>query len=73
MRLKTMQGTMKICARINHNLGNSYLKENKLEQAIEEYKSSLRLNPNDEETRYNLAYAQKMKQQQEQQTRPAAR
>ena len=54
-------------ARINHNLGNSYLKENKLEQAIEEYKSSLRLNPNDEETRYNLAYAQKMKQQQEQQ------
>ena len=54
-------------ARINHNLGNSYLKENKLEQAIEEYKSSLRLNPNDEETRYNLAYAQKMKQQQVQQ------
>ena len=37
-------------ARINHNLGNSYLKENKLEEAIEEYKSSLRLNPNDEET-----------------------
>ena len=54
-------------ARINHNLGNSYLKENKLEQAIEEYKSSLRLNPNDEETRYNLAYAQKIKQQQDQQ------
>ena len=54
-------------ARINHNLGNSYLKENKLEEAIEEYKSSLRLNPNDEETRYNLAYAQKMKQQQDQQ------
>ena len=53
-------------ARINHNLGNSYLKENKLEQAIEEYKSYLRLNPNDEETRYNLAYAQKMKQQQDQ-------
>ena len=54
-------------ARINHNLGNSYLKENKLEEAIVEYKSSLRLNPNDEETRYNLAYAQKMKKQQDQQ------
>ena len=53
-------------ANINHNLGNSLLKENKIDLAIEAYKTSLRINPNDEDTRYNLAYAQKMKQQQDQ-------
>ena len=53
-------------ANINHNLGNSLLKENKIDLAIEAYKTSLRINPNDEDTRYNLAYAQKMKQQQQQ-------
>ena len=52
-------------ANINHNLGNSLLKENKIDLAIEAYKTSLRINPNDEDTRYNLAYAQKMKQQQQ--------
>ena len=54
-------------SQINHNLGNSLFKENKIDQAIDAYKNSLRQNPNDEETRYNLAYAQKMKQQQQQQ------
>ena len=33
-------------AKINHNLGNSLLKENKIDQAIESYKNSLRQNPN---------------------------
>jgi len=50
-------------AKINHNLGNSLMKENKIDLAIEAYKNSLRQNPKDEETRYNLAYAQKMKKQ----------
>ena len=54
-------------SQINHNLGNSLFKENKIDQAIDAYKNSLRQNPNDEETRYNLAYAQKIKQQQQQQ------
>lgn len=53
-------------AYINHNLGNSLLKENKIDLSIEAFKNSLRLNPDDEDTRYNLAYAQKMKQQQDQ-------
>ena len=53
-------------SQINHNLGNSLFKENKIDQAIDAYKNSLRQNPNDEETRYNLAYAQKIKQQQQQ-------
>lgn len=60
-----------------HNMGNVYLhkhpaqekngngqQENYLEKAIDSYKQSLRLNPNDEETRYNLAVAQKLRQDQ---------
>ena len=51
-----------------HNLGNCLLKQNKLEESIEAYKKSLRINPTDEDTRYNLAYAQKkLKNQQQQQ------
>ena len=54
-----------------HNLGNSLLvgEEPKLEEAIEAYKNALRNNPNDPETRYNLAFARNLlkKQQQEQQ------
>jgi Ca-activated chloride channel family protein len=48
-----------------HNLGNSLLQNKKLEESIEAYKKALLNNPKDEETRYNLAYAQeKLKQQQ---------
>ena len=51
-----------------HNLGNSLLQTNKLSEAIEAYKNALRKNPNDFETKYNLAWAQdKLKQQQNQQ------
>lgn len=55
-------------AKAFHNLGNSYLQSNKLSEAVEAYKNSLRNNPNDYETKYNLAWAQnKMHQQQDQQ------
>lgn len=51
-------------AKIWHNQGNCYLKQKKYEEAIESYKQSLRLNPSDEETRYNLSEAKRrMKQQ----------
>lgn len=51
-----------------HNIGNTFLEENKYQEAIEAYKSSLRLQPNNYATKYNLAYAQqKLKQQQENQ------
>lgn len=54
-------------AKAYHNIGNSYLKTDKLEEAIKAYKQSLKLNPKDEDTRYNLAYAlEKLKQQQNQ-------
>ncbi len=46
-----------------HNTGNSYLFQRKYNEAIEAYKKALKINPNDEETRYNLAYALKHKQE----------
>ncbi len=49
-----------------HNLGNSLFKMQKYLESIEAYKQALRLNPDDEDTRYNLAYAQRMLKQQEQ-------
>ena len=49
-----------------HNIGNAQLKEKEYSKAIESYKKSLRNNPSDEETRYNLGFArEKLKQEQE--------
>lgn len=45
-------------SKIYHNLGNSMLRMQQIEQSIEAYKKALRNNPGDAETRYNLAYAQ---------------
>jgi Ca-activated chloride channel homolog len=54
-------------ADLYHNLGNSHLMAQQYEKGIEAYKNSLRLRPEDEDTRYNLAYAlQKLKEQQQQ-------
>ena len=52
-------------AKVYHNLGNSLVKEQKLEEAIDAYKSALRINPKDEDTRHNLALSKKQKQEQE--------
>jgi len=61
-----------------HNLGNSYLehyhaennqqkKEQSLNEAIESYKNSLKKNPRDPDTKYNLSYAMQLKKMLEQQ------
>ncbi len=42
-----------------HNMGNAYLKTKSYDDAIKAYKNSLKFNPKDEDTRYNLAYAKK--------------
>lgn len=52
-----------------HNLGNSLIQSKKYQEGINAYKNALKNNPNDEDTRYNLAYAQKMLQQQQQQNK----
>ncbi len=49
-----------------HNIGNSLLMGNQVEQSIEAYKQALKNNPADDETRYNLAFAQQMQKQQQQ-------
>lgn len=49
-----------------HNLGNAYLAQKKYGEAVEAYKNSLRRNPGDVETKTNLAYAQKMLEDQQQ-------
>lgn len=41
-----------------HNIGNVLMKEKQYAKAVSAYKESLRLNPKDDETRYNLALAQ---------------
>lgn len=51
-----------------HNYGNAKLMQKNYEDAVLGYKKSLKLNPKDEDTRYNLAYAQReLQKQQEQQ------
>lgn len=56
-------------AKAYHNIGNAHMMKQDWDGAIEAYKNALRLNPSDEESRYNLAYALEMKKQQEQQDR----
>ncbi len=54
-------------ASVNHNIGNALLQQQKYAESITAYKQALKNNPKDDETRYNLAYAQEMLRQQQQQ------
>ena len=47
-------------AKLYHNVGNSLLKSQKIKESIGAYKEALKLNPNDQETKYNLSYALNM-------------
>ena len=44
-------------SKIYYNVGNSLLKSQKLKESIGAYKEALKLNPNDEQAKYNLSYA----------------
>jgi Ca-activated chloride channel family protein len=50
-----------------YNLGNSFLMSNKIKESIDAYEGSLKLNPENMEAKYNLAYAQDLLKQQQQQ------
>lgn len=50
-----------------YNMGNALVKAQKYEEAIEAYKQALKMNPADEESRYNLSYAMQMLKKQQQQ------
>ena len=43
-----------------HNIGNSMLEQKQYQTAVDAYKNALRNDPTDDETRYNLAVAQKL-------------
>ncbi|MFT6244085.1 MAG: tetratricopeptide (TPR) repeat protein [Salibacteraceae bacterium] len=52
-------------AKNNHNIGNARMRTKNYEGAVEAYKDALRLNPEDEKTRYNLSEAtRKLKKKQ---------
>jgi len=65
-KIASSSNNKEVLAKAYHNLGNSLLDSKKLEESIAAYKKSLLNNPQDDETRYNLAYAQKKLQQQKQ-------
>ncbi len=43
-----------------HNRGNSFMRQKKYKEAVEAYKNALRNDPEDDQTRYNLALAMKL-------------
>lgn len=49
-----------------HNLGNAFYGQQQYDKAVASYQNALRLNPKDDETRYNLVKAMQMLQQQQQ-------
>ena len=59
------QDKLKMAATL-HNLGNALLSTKKIEESINAYKRALKANPNDNETRYNLAVAQHLLKRQQQ-------
>ncbi len=55
-------------AKTYHNIGNSRMQQKNYQGAVDAYKESLRNNPGDEKTRYNLSEAmRRLKDQQDQQ------
>ncbi len=64
--LKTAQGVL--AAQAWYNLGNAYFDAQQWDQAIESYKSALRLFPTDEDAKHNLELAVQQQQAQAQQS-----
>jgi tetratricopeptide (TPR) repeat protein len=53
-------------AKLFHNIGNAYCSSNQYQEGVNAYTKALKLNPKDDDTRYNLAYALKKIQEQQQ-------
>lgn len=64
-RLKETSEGKERLAQVYHNTGNIFMQNKDYAKSIEAYKQSLRLNSQDDETRYNLALAQKLLEDQQ--------
>ncbi len=62
-------GTNDLKAKVYHNIGNTLLKDQKIKQSIGAYTDALKLNPDDESTKYNLSYALDMLKNQNKQNK----
>lgn len=47
-------------AAADYNIGNTYMQQQKWEDAVDAYKQTLRNNPQDADAKYNLSYAEEM-------------
>ena len=54
-------------AAANYNIGNTYMSQQKWEDAVNAYKQTLRNNPGDMDAKYNLSYAEEMLKKKQQQ------
>ena len=54
-------------AKVMHNIGNCHFAQQQYDQAVSAYQESLRVNPKDNDTRYNMIKAMELLQQQQQQ------
>ncbi len=64
---KASTGDLK--AKVYHNIGNTLLQDKKIKESIGAYTDALKLNPNDESTKYNLSYALDMLKNQNKQNK----
>lgn len=64
--METAEGKARL-SEVYHNLGNIFMQNKDYAKSVEAYKQSLRLDPKDDETRYNLALAQKLLEDQQNQ------
>ncbi len=55
-----------------HNLGNSFLGQQRIPESMEAYKDALRISPDQDDTRYNLAYARRLLEEMPPQEQPQA-
>lgn len=64
--MELTNGSKKKIASNFHNLGNTFMSGGQLQEAIASYRMALKNDPKDNETRYNLAYAQALLKKQQQ-------
>jgi len=64
-RLKETKEGKERLSQVFHNTGNIFMQNKEYAKSVDAYKHSLRLNPKDDETRYNLALAQKLLEDQQ--------